>query len=303
MSEYRRSRVKWGIVGLTLCCLFTSTALADIDIDFEAPTYSAFNGLPGSGDLNGQDGWYTPDSGGTSFRVYSYADNELGLPGNPNGGGQFAGLSGPGTSFGRSQRSVDFSGASVWTFSYDVAHAFNGTLPATQNLGSLSTQIAPTGAHRQLIALHTWSDLNTAENWNAGFNVFDADGAALGTQNPGEAWNNLLLNNWYRESFTLDLASNRVLSVSLTDLSTDVTNSFAPTDWYLAGGATGGGLPLPTEIRLFAGGGTPGNISGWDNISMTAVPEPGSATFLLSAGLLGFMYRRRLVSLVRRRSA
>src|SRR5205823_7087037 len=161
--------------------------------------------------------WYNPVAGSSDYNAYTYAGNALGFPVNPTGGTQFIGATGPGTAFARAQHDVDFTTFSAWTVSYDVAHSFLGTLPAAQNLGSSSTQ-NPAAAPRQIIALHTWTDPTTAATWNAGYNVFDATGTSLGTQSPGAAWNNLLVNHWYREGYTFDLTTNLVLSVSLTGL-------------------------------------------------------------------------------------
>jgi hypothetical protein len=87
------------------------------------------------------------------------------------------------------------------------------------------------------------------------------------SQSPGPAWQNLAVNHWYRQSTTFDFESNRVLSVSITDLDTGTTTTVAPSDWYMLGGASGG-APLPTALRFFVGGDTVtlGNTQGWDNL-------------------------------------
>ena len=263
--------------------LMTSPASAQLISAFEQPPY---NGSASGTLLTGQQGWYVPVAGSPDYNVYTYAGNALGLPVNPFGGAQFAGGTSGGTVFARAQHDIDFSVANVWTFTYDVAHRYNGTLPSAQNLGSFSLANTATTTFRQLIALHTWVDVNTATNWNAGFNVYDAAGAASGTLSPGASWTNLLVNNWYRESFTVDFNTNLVQSVSITDLSTLVTDTFNPTGWFMLGGAAGNTLPLPTSVRFFAGGAA-GNVAGWDNldVAVVAVPEPSSLV-LLSAGLL-----------------
>jgi hypothetical protein len=266
---------------------------AQVAFNFEPPTYT---GSAAGTLLTGQQGWYVPVAGSPDYNVYTYTGNALSLPVNTTGGSQFVGGISAGTVFARAQQDVNFATANVWTLSYDVAHHYQGTLPSAQNLGSFSMANTSTTTFRQLIALHTWVDVNTATLWNAGFNVYDAGGLPAGgtTTSPGPAWNNLLPDHWYRESMTVDFNSNLVNSVSITDLTTGITNTATPTGWYMLGGATGNTLPLPTSVRFFAGGAA-GNVAGWDNLSIAPVPEP-SAMVLVGVGLLGMIgrrYRRR----------
>lgn len=275
-------RTRFWAASLAGWCLLVGAARADFVSDFEAPLYT---GSAAGTALTGQQGWYVPVAGSAPYNVLTYPGNVLGLPANPNGGNQFIGVASPGTSFARAQIDTAFTGMPVWIVGYDVAHRFSGTLPATQNLASVSTQNPSAATTQQVIALHTWTDVNTAANWNAGFNVFDSAGVSQGTQSPGAAWNNLLLDNWYHESLTFNLLTNQVLSVSLTDVATGVTNTFNPTTWYMPGGAAGG-FPAPTALRFFGGGTTAGNVAGWDNLSIQGVPEP-STLLLMGAGMMG----------------
>jgi hypothetical protein len=274
------------------CTLMPSSGMAQLIANFEP---AAYTGSAGGTLLTGQQGWYVPVAGSPDYNVFTYAGNTLSLPANTTGGSQFAGGVSGGTVFARAQNDVNFSTAPVWTFSYDFAHRYNGTLPTAQNLASFSTShtTLATG-FRQLIALHTWVDVNTATNFNAGFNVFDSAGVAFpsgATQSPGPAWSNLLVDNWYRESFTVDFSTNTVLSVSLTDITGGgSTNTFSPVGWFMAGGAAGVGNPLPTSVRFFAGGGL-GNVAGWDNLDVQPIPEPTSMA-LVGVGFFGVMVRR-----------
>jgi hypothetical protein len=275
-------------------CVLAPPARADVAINFEPPTYA---GSAAGTLLTGQNGWYVPVAGSPDYNVYTYAGNALNFPVNPTGGSQFIGGISGGTVFSRTQQDVNFSTANVWTFGYDVAHHYHGTLPSAQNLASFSMANTATTTFRQLIALHTWVDVNTATAWNANFNVYDAAGLPAGgtTTSPGAAWTNLLTDHWYRERFTVDFNSNLVLSVSITDLATAVTNTATPVGWYMLGGATGNTLPLPTSVRFFAGGAA-GNVAGWDNLSIVSgVPEPSS--FVLAgvaiAGALGRRFGKR----------
>jgi PEP-CTERM motif len=287
----RCHRYHLAVASLAAWTLMISPARAQVTVNFEPPAYA---GSAAGTLLTGQQGWYNPVAGSVDYNVFTYAGNTLGLPVNPTGGTQFAGgLSAGGTTIARGQLDVNFTSFSTWTLSYDFAHRYNGTLPTADNLGSFSLQ--PSTTARSFIALHTWgTDTATATTFNAQFNVFDAAGVALNNQSPGAQWTGLLINNWYRESVTVDFTSNQVLSVSLTNLATSTTNTFNPPNWYMLGGAGGGTAPLPTAVRIFAGGAA-GNVAGWDNLSVTPVPEPSSIV-LFGVGLLGVLgrrYRRR----------
>jgi hypothetical protein len=232
----------------------------------------------------GQDGWYRPS--GIDAKIYTYAGNALGLAANPNGGAQFlGGRSEGGTSFARAQHDHDFSTSSTWTLAYDLAAAFNGTPPSALNLSSFSLQDSTIA--RSFIAVNNFVDLNNPQaGWKAEYNVFDAAGGALNNQSPGADWTNLLYNHWYRQSTAIDFATNAIVEVSMTDLTTGVTVTANPVGWYMTGGQNPT-QPLPTGVRFFTGGAA-GNIMGWDNLS---IPEPGVLAVLgLSLGLAG---RRR----------
>jgi hypothetical protein len=290
---------KAGLVLASLVALGLGTSRAAADefrSGFEPPAYT---GSPSGTSLTGQQGWYLPPVAGTTNQnVYTYAGNTLGLPANPTGQLQFIGARAPGDgTFPRAQHNLDFSSATTWSASYDFAAHFSGTLPAVDNLSSFSLQ-SPSGATvRSFIALNTWANPATATTWNAQYNVFDASGAATNNLSPGAAWNNLLVDHWYREETTFDFTLNRILEVSITDLTTGITSTAAPSNWYLTGGATPTD-PLPSAFRFFVGGGVgadAGNVMGWDNVLIQAVPEPTGLTLLGlgTLGLFGYHLRRR----------
>ena len=236
---------------------------ANLSIAFEPPDYS---GSPTGVLATGQQGWYLPNvAGSTDEFIFTYDGNALMLPPDPNGEQQFLGarvsVSG---SLNRAQLDYDWSATSVWTVSYDLAVRWNGTLPAVDNNSSFSLQDSNTA--RYFIALNHWRDFAGATRWDADYQAFTADN--LLTQfTAGPQWNNLPVNHWFRQSHTFDFDSNRILSVSITDLETGVTSTVEPTNWYLNGGATGR-PPLPTALRFFIGGDTvtSGNTAGFDNL-------------------------------------
>ncbi len=262
--------VRLAIVGLSV--LGAAPAPAQTAIGFEAPDY---NGSADGTVVTGQQGWYRPIvAGAVDQFIYTYDGNALGLPVNAFGEDQFLGAQAPRIGdFPRAQLDFDWSAASAWTTSYDLAVRWNGMLPAVDNISSFSLQDSLVA--RYFIAVNTWANPNVATLWNANYFVFDASGVLVDPPglSPGPAWRNLAVDHWYRQSTTFDFDSNSVLSVSITDLDTGQTASFEPTGWYLAGGATGR-PPLPTALRFFVGGvddlGAPGNAAGFDNLLIEA---------------------------------
>lgn len=260
-------------------------ASAQYQDNFEAPLYT---GSAAGDDLVGQNGYYNPiPASSVSGKVHTYAGNPYGLPQNPNGGRQFVAAEGPGGGiFSRNQKDTPYTGVGIWTAAYDFAIAYTGVAPASQNLGSFSTQVFPGAA--TFIALATWTDPATATNWNADYIWFDAAGTQIQAQVPNPAFQNLALNHWYRWSTTWNMATNQILEVAITDLTTNVTTVQPIADRYLFGGAAG--APLPTGFRMFGGGGTAGNVTAWDNISI--IPAPGTLALLGGALLLAGRRRR-----------
>jgi hypothetical protein len=106
---------------------------------------------------------------------------------------------------------------------------------------------------------------------------------------PGSAWEGLLQNHFYSESTVFDQSTNEIVSVSITDLTTNSTTTVSPVGWYLSGGAN---APFVSNAFRFSGLG-PTNGLLIDNVSLNAVPEP--ATLLLTgAGIIAvIVFRRR----------
>ena len=244
-------------------CLATA-ANAQLIADFESPAYS---GSATGVSVNGQNGWYTPAVAGTvDTLVFTYAGNTRSIANNSTGGAQFlSGRNEGGTAFSRAQHDIDFSTSNTWTLAYDFACQYDGLLPATPNLASFSLQ---TTGIKQYIALHNFVDpADPTLGWKLEFNISDAAGNALVNQSPGPEWTNFTFNHWYRASVTVDFVTNQLTNITITDLTTNVTLT-ANQDWYVTGGSAST-LPLPTAIRCFTGGSTAGNLTGFDNISVT----------------------------------
>ena len=279
-----RKYLGWG-ARLTACLVFvwcaSGTAWATYATDFEAPTFSASaDGVV----LSGQDGWYLP--AGVDMLAYTYTDNVLGIPQNPQGGDQFVAGTGPGSpDFARGQRD-EMLGEGVWTFTYDMAAHYPGPAPGGNNIGSFSLQPSTTSA--SFIHLFSWVDLADPTSFNAYYLGYDAGGTQFAQPgaSPGPEWAGLSLDHWYRFSTTVDFDANMITEVSFEDLTSGDTASFSPLDWYLGGGATP--AEAPTAYRFFNGGTVPDNTIGWDNFSV--IPEPATVVGLL---LVGLLLRRR----------
>ena len=260
----RRVRALAAILGVGASC---AGAQAQFETGFEVPEYNA---SAAGTVLTAQQGWYLPTGTSTDWSAYTYLGNALGLPPNPQGDDQFAAATGQGAGTNaRAQMDVTL-GAGTWTLATDVSISlFQGTLPAVINIGSLSTQ--PGGASARLIMLARWVDINTVNAWNADILYYNAAGTAITATVPDPGFQNLQINHWYRWSATFDFDSNRIGELKIEDLTTGATATHNPSDWYLQGGAAGT-LPLPTAIRMFAGGSTAafGNTLAFDNVSITS---------------------------------
>ncbi len=247
--------------------IVAGTTWAQHSEDFEAGYASSALGEI----LNGQNDYYLPVDGSDSALVFTYDGNALGLPANPTGGKIFVGATGQGNAvFVRSQKDVPYPSGTV-RVALDICSAYLGQLPAAQNTGSFSTQTFP--GDQTYIHLARWTDINTAETWNADMVWFDAAGAQLTEVIPVPEFQNLLNNNWYRWTGTFNLDTNQVLELTITDLTTGASATYEPPDRYLFGGDAGG-APPPDGFRFFVGANAvPGNTLGFDNLVIEAVDD------------------------------
>lgn len=257
-------------VVMVLCIgLVAAPAAADYVSGFEDVSGSA-----GGVVLTGQDGYYIP-AGTTSvdFYVYTYADNALGLPQNPDGDAQFIGGTGPANAiYARAQRDMSFAESGTWVLAYDFAAVFLGQGASANNIGSFSLRNEDF-AVTHYIHLMSWVDPENPTTYNAFYMPYDVGGVQFpqpGTS-PGMMWEGLELGHWYRAWTLVDLDANLIVEVGIADIQNGTQESFTPVDWYLEGGG-GGTTGAPVNFRFFAGGSVEGNTMAFDNIAIEAGP-------------------------------
>ncbi len=295
-------RASASLVGLTVL-LAASAANAQYASDFEPETYGPFpltNGFGGGG----QDGWYNPVAGSNDWTVYNYVGNPQGVVQNPQGSTQFA-YGALVTNLGRAQHTATILGTNSYTLTFDqCVLPWNGAPPevAQNNIASFSLQ--PSATARSFQTLSIWQDVNNpAAGWQQAIGAVDNAGSgahAVSFFTVGAAWQNLQTNHWYRFSETFDMGGNMLTSASVTDLHTNAitTVNLVGAGLFLTGGSGNVlGYTLPTDLRMFAGGGSgaptsAGNRIGMDNVNLSIVPAPGAAG-LLGLGLLAASRRRR----------
>lgn len=242
------------LVGLS----FAGSASAQYSSDFEGLIADP-NGVI----LTGQDAYYLP-AGSTDFKAYTYTNNVLTVPMNPEGGSQFiAGTAAGNAVYARAQR--DFSTYQwTWRFEYDFCGLYTLAPPASNNIGSFSLRVDST--NNNYINLMWFIDPNNPTSFNMSYIAFDAAGTMFTSPGltPGPEWENLSLATWYHVFTECDFNTNRIMRVGLRNIQTNQEWVATPADWYMVGGA--GGWPVtPIAFRFFAGGTTGGNTSAWDN--------------------------------------
>ena len=262
------------VLGSAWVAAAAAPAFGQFATGFEAA--DAIGASPEGTDLNGQEAWYNPiPDFSVSWLAYTYADNALGLPENPGGSAQFVAGTGPGEDlYARSQRPIELGDATgAWSICFDVAAVFVGDGPTFDNAGSVSTRIIDDATDvAGVIALARWTDPTFPVNWNADMLWYDGAGAAITESVPDPAFQGLETSHWYRWCLTVDLDSNRVLEVSIQDLTTMATASYAPPDRYMIGGDAP--AMIPSALRLFAGAIISGNTLAVDNVGVAPAAPP-----------------------------
>jgi len=254
-------------------------------ITFEPPSYIIDTNVNGGvySNLGNQGGWSTSTySGSVSALLVNYTAASAHLPipiSAPQGGGfQFAAAAGtPGGDQTLSQYNVDFTQAAIWSVSYDilVENLGGSTSGVGSEIGSFGL-LGPAGG--SFNAFDVWDSAASGSTFTAKYGVHLGNGGVTYGA-PGDAWKNLIQGDWYRETTVFDVATDSILSVSITNLTAGTATSTAtPTGWSLW--PVGGGAP--TLLMLYGQG--PSNMLAFDNIDVNVAPEP--STLLLAA--LGF---------------
>ncbi len=254
------------LVGLSMCAL----ASADFSAGFE--TAEGYTGSASGDVLTDQLDWYIPVVDSNDYYVHTYIGNPYSVAFNPYGGQRLAiGASLGAPAYARAQHDHDWSAATEWTVTYDVAGLFTAEPPATHYLASFSLQDSTASRYWQ--TLIAWDDLEAPDTWTMTYYGIEDDAGtvwAIPGLSAGAAWENLSPNHWYRSSTTFDLETSMVTSVSITDLTTMETTTVEPEGWYLQG--TFASMPDPTGFRFFTGGTTEGNVAAWDNLFIVSTP-------------------------------
>jgi len=282
-------------------CALCASSFAQFSDNFESESASAggtllTNGFGGGG----QNGWYSPVSGSLDESVFTYGGNALGFVGNASGGNNFVGAQDPGLGNFRAQHAVTLTSTGSWTMAVDFNFNWSGTLPVQNNLGSISLQPSTTNNAFQTLYQFNPNLVTTGPitGYQAVFGFAGAAGGALVLQpQPSDPnWDNLVFNHWYRQTVTWDAATNQITATTLRDMTAGApTFTQNPTTWYLTGGQNNVlGQSLATDARLFISGGNANstNFGGYDNFSVTPVPEPASMA-ALGLGALALLRKRR----------
>jgi hypothetical protein len=229
-----------------------------------------------------QRGWHNDGPADSPPLVYTYGQNAPGLPLNPDGGAQFSAprTDGPGKSTLARHR-IDLSSADTWDLAFDIAPISSGAPPVYPDVARFVLHLAADPGFRVLI---DWDDPASPTSWSLRVDAYDPDGARH-TFDPGAAFHGLPAGQWVRVSVKLDLHSNRVTELALSEPAGLLIASLHPAAWHLLGGATPK-MPRDTFVRLAVasgGNGGPGNLVGWDNVRA----EPGTPACAADCNLDG----------------
>lgn len=246
--------------------------------------------------ISGQAGWYQPVEGSAEGFAHIYSGNPFNTLANPLGGQQYlvcASDENKPQIVCRAQHDVDFS-SNEWTLTYDWAAQWQGQLPASDFIGSVSLQ--PSQSANGFQTALRWDDVNSPNSYSALYGIADSIGLPIGQSisnfvSPGPAWEHLQTNVWYRSTTTWNFLTGQITRVSIRNLTTgSMTTTATPAGWYLSGGVNNfQGRAFPTALRLFAGGSSTGNVVSYDNIntypvSVDATLSPVKELIVLGKG-------------------
>jgi hypothetical protein len=285
---------------LLLVLLSASAVLAGTIYTFEPP--DSVGQIPVAPTTT-PSGWYTPPNslapGSVQGLIHPYsAITGAGFAADPGGGTQVLALyqtpldgNGQDTQVTRAQHNFNFQ-PGLWTVSFDLS-AINlnpsGNTFDNDYIGGFSVI---GGNFSSLTADNEWDNSTSGSTWDSIFWVYNANGSLINS-NGVEAWSSLLQNHWYNESITFNLATNQVVSASITDLTTHTATTASTAGWYMAGGSAG--PPGADTYIRFAGMGQ-SNAEMIDNVELDgAAPEPATLA-LMGIGLFALAALRRRAS-------
>lgn len=232
--------------------------------------FETFAASPLGTPMSGQDGFYIPAvTGSIDGTMLTYAGNPHLVPVNPFGGGNnfWAGVSQGGTAFARSQRALTLPTGKI-RIEYDVCCTYTGTVLPTNNIGSFSFQPSTNAIYVNLLAAWPTTVTLPPTTWDANVVTRGVPPATVTTVLPDPAFQNLPVGVWHHWGVTVDLIAGTHDEFTITNGVTFVTTHYVPATPLLLPIAPGVPAPLPTDFRLFGGGGL-GNVFAVDNLQIT----------------------------------
>jgi hypothetical protein len=240
--------------------LFLGSATAQYADDFEGLLASAAGTA-----MNGQAGYYIPAvTGSIDGNCFTYAGNTIGVPVNATGGANFwAGASGGGTAFARSEKAITIPANCQVRIDFDICCRYTGTVVPANNIGSVSFQPSATSRVPILLARFPTPLAFPPSGWNADVTLGPTVAGAQ-TTFPDPNYLNLPFDVWHRWGCTIDLTTAEYVEFRLTNGATSVTTVYTPLPGAMLL-TNSVATAMPTAFRMFCGGGL-GNVFAIDNL-------------------------------------